>query len=206
MRVKVAGRLPLAVTLSVKLPACGLSSTALTWILVTSVRLNSALKMSVALALICAGVMVAASRDSIRPVASSAAYIDARAADCAAVVDRCAREPDDRTIASANIGATPPLWSAKNRDRMALSPWKVGGARVPCRFYRSVTTASELLLKFDKTFAMRTETTRMAAPALSALCCRRIRTLHRVGKRHIALIAEKHLSRRKGWNFMARST
>ena len=41
MRVNVAGRLPLAVTLSVKVPACGLLRTALTWTLVTSVRLNS---------------------------------------------------------------------------------------------------------------------------------------------------------------------
>ena len=79
--MNVAGRLPLAVTLSVKVPACGLFRTALTWTLVTSVRLNSALKISVALALICACVMVAASRDSIRPVASSAANIAVRAAD-----------------------------------------------------------------------------------------------------------------------------
>jgi len=36
---------------------------------------------------------------------------------------------------------------------MVLSPWKVAGARMGCRFYRSVTAHRELLLKFDKTFA-----------------------------------------------------
>src|ERR1700742_1119523 len=110
------------------------------------------------------------------------------------------------TMASANIGATPPRWSAQNRDRMALSPLEVGGARVPCRFYRSVTTHRELLLKFDKTFPARIETPPMRASAIFAVRCRRVRASPRVGKREIAPIGEKHLSRRKGWNFMAHST
>src|SRR4051812_15154031 len=55
----------------------------------------------------------------------------------------------------AKIGATPPRWSAKNRDRMALSPLRVGGVRVPCRFYRSVKRQSQLILKLDNYCACR---------------------------------------------------
>jgi hypothetical protein len=89
---------------------------------------------------------------------------------------------------------------------MALSPLEVSGARVPCRFYRSVTVERELLLKFDKTFGTPIETSPMRASAKPSLQRMRNRARPRVGKRGIARIAEKHLSRRKGWNFMARST
>src|SRR3954468_8874625 len=59
------------------------------------------------------------------------------------------------TRPSAKMGATPPRWSAKNRDRMALSPLRVGGVRVPCRFYCSVKRQSELILKLDNYCACR---------------------------------------------------
>src|ERR1044071_5942064 len=110
------------------------------------------------------------------------------------------------TSPRANSGATPPPWSAKNRDRMALSPWRVGGARGPCRFYRSVTTSRELLLKFAKTFVAVHESTRNPCWAISPLCGARIRARRRLGKREIAPIAESHLSRRKGWTFSTHST
>ena len=78
--MNVVGTVPLAVTSRMKLPACGLCSTPSTCRLVTSGRLNCALKNEVALADTCAGSMPAASRDSISAVASSAASIAVRAA------------------------------------------------------------------------------------------------------------------------------
>jgi hypothetical protein len=79
-RVNVVGTVPLAVTSRMKLPCCGLDSTPLACTLVTSDRLNCALKNDVALADTCDGSMPAASRDSISAVASSAACIAVRAA------------------------------------------------------------------------------------------------------------------------------
>jgi hypothetical protein len=77
---------------------------------------------------------------------------------------------------------------------------------MPCRFYRLVTTSHELLLKFDKTFAAAHQSAINAPRTIAPLRSAFIRARHRVGKRRIARIADDHLSRRKGWNFMARST
>src|SRR3954447_5882891 len=72
------------------------------------------------------------------------------------------------TRPSAKTGATPPRWSAKNRDRMALSPLRVGGVRVPCRFYRSVKRQSQLILKLDNYCACRGVIRRAHDHAVSA--------------------------------------
>src|SRR3954466_6833156 len=103
--------------------------------------------------------------------------------------------PMTGSMAIAKMGATLARRSeknaARNRDGMALSPLRIGGAKVPCRFYRWVTPGPELVLKFDKTSrrcARRSE--QVGAEELRAVE-QRIRARRRVGKHEIARIAEK---------------
>jgi len=77
--VKVVATSPVPATSIRKLPCSGLVKTGVIEMLKTSVRLNSALKTSMALALSCAVLSASASFDSIRAVESTAACIAALA-------------------------------------------------------------------------------------------------------------------------------